>query len=84
MLADLAHADLAAADTIIWYLPVTSLEIYEQANARIRRIGQKHKQQIIHLVASPVEKRVYTLLRGRQRLQDKFLGLFEDATALLK
>lgn len=74
---------MTAANTIIWFLPVTSLETYEQANARIRRIGQKHKQEIIHLIASPVERRIYSLLRGRQKLQDKFLGLFESATALL-
>ena len=40
---------LTAATTIVWYAPVTSLEIYEQANARIRSVGQKHHQQFLHL-----------------------------------
>lgn len=40
---------LTAATTIIWYSPVASLDIYEQANARIRRVGQKHKQLFLHL-----------------------------------
>ena len=71
---------LTAADTSIWYLPITSLEVYIQANLRIRRIGQEHKQQIIHLQAAPVEKRVYGLLRDHKVVQDKLLGLFEDAT----
>lgn len=80
----MAHGlTLTAADTIIWFLPTMSLEIYEQANARIRRVGQKHKQQIIHLVAAPVEKKIYSMLRSRQKVQDKFLGLFENATQLL-
>jgi SNF2 family DNA or RNA helicase len=80
----MAHGvTLTAADTILWFLPITSLEIYEQANARIRRIGQKHKQQIIHLVAAPVERRIYSLLRTRQKVQDKFLDLFANATQLL-
>lgn len=38
---------LTAADTVIWAGPTTSLETFEQANARVRRIGQKHKQQKI-------------------------------------
>src|SRR5690606_27599814 len=43
----LAHGvTLTAADTIIWFAPITSNEIYDQANRRIRRIGQKHKQLI--------------------------------------
>lgn len=77
----LAHGlTLTAADTIIWACPTASLEIYEQANARIRRVGQKHKQQILHLQATPVEKRIYSLLRSKQRVQDKLLEMFEEAT----
>lgn len=77
----LAHGlTLTAADTIIWYSPIASLEIYEQANARIRRVGQKHRQQILHLQSTPVERRIYALLRTKQRIQDKLLSLFEDAT----
>lgn len=66
---------LTSASTIIWYSPVASLEIYEQANARIRRPTQKHKQQYLHLQASAVEKRVYSLLRSKQKVQDEFLAM---------
>ncbi len=71
---------LTAADTIIWYLPITDYNIFTQTNARIRRVGQKHKQQIICLAGSPVEKRLYQMLRRKQEMQDSFLALFEDAT----
>jgi SNF2 family DNA or RNA helicase len=71
---------LTAADTIIWYLPITSLDIYDQFNARIRRIGQAHKQQLVHLQATPVERRVYAMLREHQKMQDQFLRLVEEAT----
>ena len=71
---------LTAADTVIWYLPVTSYEIYDQANGRIIRIGQKHKQQILHLQASPVERSLYALLGRKQKIQDKLLDLLEEAT----
>jgi SNF2 family DNA or RNA helicase len=71
---------LTAASSIVWYVPITSLETFEQANARITRVGQKHRQQIIMLQGTPVERRLYSLLRKKQKLQDKFLQLFEEAT----
>lgn len=77
----LAHGlTLTAASTIIWYSPTASLEIYDQANARIRRIGQKNKQQILHLQGSPVERKIYNLLRSKHKVQDALLTLFEEAT----
>ena len=53
---------LTAADTIIWFGPMTKLETYEQANARITRVGQTHKQQVIKLVATPAERMLYKRL----------------------
>jgi hypothetical protein len=77
----LAHGiTLTAADTIIWFAPVTSLEIYDQANHRIRRVGQKHKQLLLHLQSTPVERKIYALLQKKQRVQEKFLELFEEAS----
>lgn len=77
----LAHGvTLTAASVIVWYAPVTSLEIYEQANARIRRVGQKHKQLFLHFQSTPVEKRIYKLLQDHQQVQNSFLEMFADAT----
>ena len=74
----MAHGlTLTAADTIIWYAPISSNETFEQANARIRRVGQRHRQQILMLQATPVEKRVYDILQNKQDLQDKLLEMFE-------
>ena len=70
---------LTVADTIIWYQPITSLEIYEQANARITRVGQKHKQKVLHLQSTPVEKRIYALLRSKQKVQDTLLAMLSEA-----
>lgn len=71
---------LTAADTIIWYIPITSYDTYEQLNARIRRVGQAHKQQFLHMRATPVENKLYNLLRTKEMGQDKLLALFEDDT----
>ena len=71
---------LTAASMIIWYLPITSLDIYDQFNARITRIGQAHKQQLLHLQGTPVERKVYRMLREHQQMQNQFLRLVEDAT----
>lgn len=71
---------LTAADTLIWYLPITSLDIYDQLNARITRIGQAHKQQLLHLQATPIERKVYAMLRSHHKMQSSFLQLVEEAT----
>lgn len=77
----LAHGiTLTSADVVVWFSPVTSLEIYEQANHRIRRVGQKNRQQIIHLQGTPVEKKIYTMLRRKQKVQNSLLDLFEQAS----
>jgi len=77
----LAHGvTLTAADTIVWFAPVTSLEIYEQANGRIRRVGQKHKQLMLHLQSTVVERKIYKMLQEKQSIQNQLLTLFEEAS----
>lgn len=79
--ATISHGlTLTAADTIIWYLPITSLDVYDQFNARISRVGQMHKQQLLHLQATPIEKKIYRALRAHQKMQSLFLDLVEQAT----
>ena len=73
---------LTAATTIVWYSPVTSLDVYEQANARIRRVGQREKQLFLHLQGTPVEQKVYGMLRRKQRVQDEFLQMIKTAMTL--
>jgi SNF2 family DNA or RNA helicase len=78
----MAHGlTLTAADTIIWFAPVPDLEIFEQANARIRRIGQKNKQQILMFSATKAEQKMYAKLRAKQRVQNMLLDLFAEASS---
>ena len=77
----LAHGiTLTKATTIVWFAPVMDLEIYIQANARIRRVGQKTKQQIIHLQSTPVERKIYKMLQHKQKVQSQLLDLFAEAS----
>lgn len=71
---------LTAADTVLWYLPITSLEVYDQFNARITRVSQLYKQQLLHLQGTPVEKKIYAALRQHQKLQSLFLNMVENAS----
>jgi len=72
---------LTAADTVVWYGPVTKLETFEQANARITRVGQAHKQQIVKLVGTPAERMVYRRLADRHELQENILDLLAELTS---
>jgi SNF2 family DNA or RNA helicase len=79
--AVVAHGlTLTAADCIVWLGPITSLEVYDQANARIRRVGQNHRQAFIHMYATPMEQQIYKLLVNKIDAQDQLLQLLEQAT----
>lgn len=68
---------LVAANTIVWYAPVTSAETYTQANGRITRPGQKHTQFIVNLEGSAVERRIYDRLQGKISLQGLLLDILQ-------
>jgi SNF2 family DNA or RNA helicase len=67
---------LTAADTIIWYAPVTSVETYLQANARINRPGQKNAMTIVHIKGSEVESRLYSMLQSNIDNHERIIDLY--------
>ena len=69
---------LTAANTVVWWGPTSSLEIYAQANARVHRSGQDHKCTIVQLQGSPVEKRVYSLLDNRIDVHTQMIDLYKE------
>ena len=69
---------LTAANTIVWWGPVPSLETYAQANARVHRSGQKHPCTVVQLQGSAVEKRVYSLLDQKINIHTKMIDLYQD------
>jgi SNF2 family DNA or RNA helicase len=64
---------LTTANTIVWYAPVMSNDIYEQANGRITRPGQVNKQFIVHLEGTPIESKIYRRLKEKQSMQGVLL-----------
>ena len=69
---------LTAANVIIWYSPVTSIETYLQANARIHRKGQKNPMTVVHIKGSPVETRLYQMLQNKLDVHDKIIDLYKN------
>ena len=70
---------LTAANIVIWYAPVTSVETYLQANARINRPGQNNPMTIVHVSGSEVESRIYNMLRNNINIHGKIIDLYRAA-----
>jgi SNF2 family DNA or RNA helicase len=69
---------LTAADTIVFWSPVMSVETYLQCVARIDRVGQKNKTTVIHLQGSEVERRMYSALKGNVDMHRKLVDLYRE------
>jgi SNF2 family DNA or RNA helicase len=69
---------LTAANVVIWYAPVTSVETYLQANARINRPGQKNAMTIVHIKGSEVEAKLYKMLSSNIDNHVKIIDLYRQ------
>lgn len=75
----MAHGvTLTEADLVIWATPVMSNELFEQANERPHRPGQKRSVTIAQIYSTPQESQIYSRLRKRGDMQSELLGLVED------
>ena len=70
---------LHAANTVVWWGPVTSNEIWHQANARVHRAGQKNPCLVVRLCGSQVERKLYEALDGKTKAMDNLLDLYKEA-----
>jgi SNF2 family DNA or RNA helicase len=70
---------LTAADTVVFYGPVMSVETYLQCIARADRIGQTSTNvTVIHLQGSDIEKRMFAQLEKRVEGHDILLNLYKE------
>lgn len=59
---------------VVWYGLTWSLELYQQANARLYRQGQQNTVVIHHLItANTCDERVYESLQGKANVQEDLL-----------
>lgn len=76
--ATMSHGlTLTAATTVIWYAPIHSNDVYEQACARVRRPGQTRTTVIAHIAGSDIERRIYRRLQNKQKLQGALLDMMK-------
>jgi SNF2 family DNA or RNA helicase len=69
---------LTAADTIVFWSPVMSVETYLQCIARIDRVGQKNSMTVVHLEGSAVERKVYEMLRNKVNSHQALVDLYSQ------
>jgi SNF2 family DNA or RNA helicase len=69
---------LTAADNIIFWSPVMSVETYLQCIARIDRVGQKNRMTVWHLQGSPIERKIYKALQEKKNLHEQLVALYKE------
>lgn len=69
---------LTAADTVVFWSPVMSVETYLQCVARIDRVGQQNRMTVVHLQGSEVEHKMYQMLRGKVNMHEKLVDLYKQ------
>jgi SNF2 family DNA or RNA helicase len=69
---------LTAANVVIWYAPVTSIESYLQANSRAHRKGQKNPVTVVHIEGSPIETKLYSMLQSKLGVHTKIIDLYNS------
>lgn len=69
---------LHAANTVVWWGPVTSNETYHQANARVYRAGQKNPCLVVRLCGTQVERKLYDALDAKTEDMSGLLDLYRQ------
>jgi SNF2 family DNA or RNA helicase len=69
---------LTAADTVVFWSPVMSVETYLQCVARIERVGQVNSMTIVHLQGSEVERKIYSMLKNKISTHEKLVDLYRE------
>lgn len=72
---------LTRADTVVWWGPVPSAELYLQGNSRAHRAGQRNPVTVVRLQGSPVESRMYGMLDSKVDLHQGLVDLYRQEIA---
>lgn len=70
---------LTAADTVVFYGPLMSVEMYSQCIARADRKGQtSDKVTVVHIQSSPIEEKLFKAMGSKVTEHALLTGLFTD------
>jgi len=70
---------LTAADTVVFYGPLMSVELYKQAIARADRQGQtSDKVTVVHIQSSPIEKKMFAAMALRVSDHSLLTKMFDE------
>ena len=69
---------LTAANTVVFWSPVLSVETYLQCIARMDRVGQINKMTVVHLQGSDIERKMYQMLQGKVDMHTKLVDLYKE------
>jgi len=69
---------LTAANTVVFWSPVMSVETYLQCVARIDRVGQVNSMTVVHLEGSDVERKMYQMLQNKVDNHEKLVDLYKE------
>ena len=73
---------LTAADTVVFWSPVMSVETYLQCIARIDRVGQKNSMTVVHLQGSEAERKIYQMLQNKVDMHESLVDLYKQELGL--
>ena len=69
---------LTAADTVVFFGPLMSVEMYTQCIARADRKGQdSEKVTVVHIESSPIERRMFKAMQGKVSDHSLLVGMFD-------
>lgn len=69
---------LHAANVVVFWSPVMSVETYIQCCARVDRAGQRNPMTVVHLQGSSVEKKIYAMLQNKIDNHIKLVDLYRE------
>ena len=72
-----------SCSTVVWMTLPFSNEVFQQANARLIRMGQEHETRIYRVIArGTVDEAIAEVLRGREEQQDTLMRSIKALQAL--
>jgi superfamily II DNA or RNA helicase len=76
---------LTSADTVVFFGPLMSVELYKQAIARADRKGQtSDKVTVVHIQSSPIEKKMFAAMDARVSDHALLTELFDEELGVNK